>query len=84
LYGRGLDDYQAHEVLNSAWIEEAIKVNSVHPNHSDAPFRQLHHYALLFHDEMIEALAHDIQSRLVTGTMRAILQDLAGRLTEQS
>jgi hypothetical protein len=32
---------------------------------------------------MIEALAQDIESRLVTGTMRAILQDLAGRLTEQ-
>jgi hypothetical protein len=43
LHGRGLAGYGAHEVLNSAWIEEAIKVNSVHPNHSDAPFRQLHH-----------------------------------------
>jgi hypothetical protein len=83
LHGRGLAGYGAHEVLNSAWIEDAIKVNSVHPNHSDAPFRQLHHYALLFHDEMIEALAQDIESRLVTGTMRAILQDLVGRLIEQ-
>jgi hypothetical protein len=36
--------------VHSAWIEERIKVNSVHPQHSDAPFRQLHHYALLFHD----------------------------------
>lgn len=84
LHGRGLDSYRAHEVLNSAWIEEAIRVNSVHPHHSDAPFRQLHHYALLFHDEMIEALARDIESRLVKGTMRAILHDLAGNLIDQS
>jgi hypothetical protein len=83
LHGKGLAGYGAHEVLNSAWIEEAIKVNSVHPHHSDAPFRQLHHYALLFHDEMLEALARGIESRLVTGTMGMILEDLAGRLTEQ-
>jgi len=67
LHGRGLAGYRAHEVLNSPWIEETIKVNSFHPNHSDAPFRQLHHYALLFHDEMIEALAEGIESRLITG-----------------
>jgi hypothetical protein len=84
LHGRGLASYRAHEVLNSAWIEEAIRVNSVHPHHSDAPFRQLHHYALLFHDEMIEALARGIESRLVKGNMRAILHDLAGNLIDQS
>lgn len=42
LHGKGLAGYRAHEVVNSAWIEDAIKVNSVHPHHSDAPFRQLH------------------------------------------
>jgi len=66
LHGRGLAGYRAHEVLSSEWIEEAIRVNSVHPHHSGAPFRQLHHYALLFHDEMVEALARGIESRLVT------------------
>jgi hypothetical protein len=83
LHGRGPQGYRAHEVVNSAWIEEAIKVNSVHPHHSDAPFRQLHHYALLFHDEMLEALADGIESRLVTGTMTSILHDLASSLIEQ-
>lgn len=57
-------------------------VNSVHPQHSGAPFRQLHHYALLFHDEMPEALARGIESRLVTGTIGGILSDLAGSLIE--
>jgi hypothetical protein len=83
LHGKGLAGYRAHEVLNSAWIEDAIKVNSVHPHHSDAPFRHLHHYALLFHDEMLEALAGGISSRLVMGTMRGILEELTGRLIEQ-
>jgi hypothetical protein len=31
LYGKGLDGYRAHEVVNSRWIEEAIKITSVHP-----------------------------------------------------
>ena len=35
------------------------------------------------HDEMLEALAGGIESRLVTGTMVTILQDLAGSLIEQ-
>lgn len=83
LYGKGLHGYRAHEVRNSAWIGEAIRVNSVHPHHSDTPFRQLHHYALLFHDEMLEALADGIGSRLVTGTMQSILADLTGSLIEQ-
>jgi hypothetical protein len=38
LHGKGLAGYGAYKVVNSAWIEEAIKVNSVHPHHSDGPF----------------------------------------------
>jgi hypothetical protein len=83
LHGKGLAGYRAHEVVNSAWIEDAIRVNSVHPSHSDAPFRRLRHYVLLFHDEMLEALARGIESRLVTGTMGAVLEDLAGQLIGQ-
>jgi hypothetical protein len=50
-------------VLNPAWVEKTIRVNSVHPSHSHTQFRQLHHYALLFHDEMVEALADGIGRR---------------------
>ena len=83
LYGKGLAGYRAHEVTSSQWIEEAIAVNSVHPHHSDAPFRQLHHYALLFHDEMLEALALGIESRPVEGTMREIMVSLTAKLIQQ-
>lgn len=69
-------------MVNSRWIDDAIKVNSVHPRHSDAPFRQLHHYVLPFHDEMLEALAASIESRLVKGTMRQILSYLVDTLTQ--
>jgi hypothetical protein len=83
LHDKGLAGYQAHKVFNSAWIEERIKVHSVHPQHSEAPFRELHHYALLFHDEMLEVLAEGIESRAVEGTMRGILESLTGNLIEE-
>lgn len=76
LFGRGLQGYQAHEVMNSQWIERVIVVNSVHPQHSAALFGGLRHFVLLFHDEMLEALATGIEARLVKGTMRTILVDL--------
>jgi hypothetical protein len=83
LHGKGLAGYRAHEVVNSAWIEDAIQINSVHPHHSDAPFRRLHHYVLMFHDEMLEALADGIEARLAEGTMREILTSLTGSVIDQ-
>jgi hypothetical protein len=43
----------------------------------------LHHYAQLFHAEMLGALARGIGSRLATGTVGAILEDLAGELIQR-
>ena len=82
LHGKGLTGYRAHEVVNSAWIEDSIRVNSVHPQHCDAPFRRLHHYVLMFHDEILEALADGIEARLAEGTMREILTSLTGALID--
>lgn len=81
LHGRGLVGYQANEVHNSEWLKSAIRVNSVHPYHSDEPFRRLHHYVLPFHDEMVEALGESITATRVMGTMRAVLVELAERMT---
>jgi hypothetical protein len=83
LYGKGLSPYQAHEVANSEWVGQHIKINSAHPQHSDTPFRRLRHYLLLFHDEMAEALADGIQSRLTQGTMRQIMTGLATDLIDR-
>lgn len=47
------------------------------------PFHRLHHYALLFHVEMLEVLALGIGSRLAAGTTREISVSLAGALIEQ-
>jgi len=83
LHGKGLSSYRVHEVHNSEWLESVIRVNAVHPHHSDEPFRRLHHYVLSFHDEMIEALGQNIQATRVVGTFRSVLFDLVSRIVDQ-
>jgi hypothetical protein len=63
-------------------VGEAVALWLVGDVDDPAGAGQLHHYALLFLDDMVEALARDIESRLVEGTMRAILQDLTGSLID--
>ena len=33
--------YGAHEVHNSQWLEELVRINSVHPSHSEALARSI-------------------------------------------
>jgi hypothetical protein len=74
--------HQAHEIHNSTWLEEHIQINSVHPYHSDEPWRRLHHCLLAFHDEMFEALADTVEGRVVRrafhGMRPALLRCPAG------
>ncbi len=73
LMGRGLEYYRAHEVTNSDWLAEAIRINSVHPQHDETRYRALHHYFLAFHDEVFEALSPGLSVRQVTGTLESLL-----------
>jgi hypothetical protein len=80
LRGKGLRAYAAHEVHRSEWLEEHIRVNSVHRNHRDATWRRLHHYLLAFHDEMVECLAREVHVRTVRAPLTKLLDELAAEL----
>ncbi|MEV4656560.1 hypothetical protein [Micromonospora sp. NPDC049301] len=82
LNDKGLEFYAPHEVHNSQWLEEHIRINSVHSNHSDRPWRELHHYFLAFHDEMFETLAAGVETRLIHGTLTPLLNELMKELVE--
>ena len=69
LSGSGLQLHQAHRVHGSPWLEEHIRMNAVHPLHDDAVWRQLAHYVLVFHGEMVEALADSVSVRPVHGSL---------------
>lgn len=83
LWGSGLRAYEAHRVINSAWLEEHIRWNSVHSSHSDATWRELDHYLLAFHDDMIEALALGIEATPARGTPSSLLRQCLDRLIEE-
>jgi hypothetical protein len=83
LNDHGLQFYAAHEVHNSQWLEEHIRINSVHSNHSDAVWRELHHYFLAFHDEMFEAIAAGIEARVVHASLRPLLDQLTAELLDR-
>lgn len=54
---RGLKPYGAFEVLDSSWIHQLERMNSVHPQHSRERYLELRHFILTFHDSTFECVA---------------------------
>jgi hypothetical protein len=81
LADHGLSAYRAHKVVNSPWLEEHIRVNSVHPHHSEARWRELTHFFLVFHDETFEALARTVRAEHRAGTLPGLLAEATRRFT---
>ena len=57
LYHLGLEPYSIQKVLDSEWIKELIKMNSVHPHHRDEAFEKYEHFIFFFHDTCFEIVA---------------------------
>jgi hypothetical protein len=80
LHGKGLRTYAAHQVVNSRWITEAERVNSVHPHHRSGWHDRLNHYVFCFHDETFECLAEGFTTERYVGSPRAVFSELVSRL----
>ena len=59
LYNLGLKPYTIHKVVDSIWIKELTKMNSVHPYHKDEQFEKYEHFIFFFHDTCFEIVAED-------------------------
>jgi hypothetical protein len=80
LHGKGLRTYAAHQVVNSRWITEEERVNSVHPHHRSAWHDRLNHYVFCVHDSTFECLAEGYTTERYIGSPRTVLSELVGRL----
>jgi hypothetical protein len=80
LHGKGLHVYAAHQVVNSRWIAEAERVNSVHSNHRAGWHDRLNHYVFCFHDETFECIAQGFTTERYLASPRMALSDLIARL----
>lgn len=81
LSSKGLRPYGAFEVLNSSWIHQLERMNSVHPNHNRESFLAgKRHFILTFHDSTFECIARGYQVTCPGGTISQLLQGHAASL----
>jgi len=80
LYSRGLQGYGAYVVENSRWLAELIEIDRVHSQFNPKSWEHTRHFLLVFHDETVEAIAHDITVQPVRTTMRLLLADSIEKL----
>ena len=76
LFEKGVVRFGVSQVLNSSWIKDLERVNSVHEKHRSGWQASLNHYIFSFHDSTFECVAAEIDivspSRTVNGTRDAI------------
>ncbi|UJH91712.1 hypothetical protein LZ575_03230 [Antarcticibacterium sp. 1MA-6-2] len=57
LYKFGLQPYSVQKVVESEWIKELTKMNSIHPYHNNEQFTKYQHFIFFFHDTCFEIVA---------------------------
>jgi hypothetical protein len=80
----GLQGYEAHLVHDSPLIREHRRINAHHEWHSDSEWDQLNHYFLVFHDEVVEAVAKGIGATRVPGDLATELAQVAAELVSHA
>jgi len=79
LYGKGMEPYSAQRVVNSEWLGELERINSVHSMYRPASWRNLNHYVLWFHDTTFECVAESFRVEVFRESMKSLL----GRMVER-
>jgi hypothetical protein len=80
LNGKGLEAYGAQRVVNSRWLKEVEKINSVHRMYRPESWRDLHHFIFWFHDSTFECLAESYKVETHRISMKALLGIMVERL----
>lgn len=83
LYGKGLQPYAAHEVVNSRWLAAEQAINSIHGGYRPETWTKLKHYLLELHDENFECLAEGYEIQLARCSFRNGADWVVGRLFEE-
>lgn len=80
LASRGLHPYGAFEILNSSWIRQLEKMNSVHPQHRTERFERLRHFILAFHDSSFECVAESVRVSQHVGSLESLMPLMVSKL----
>lgn len=80
LNGKGLDSYTAQRVVNSRWLAELERINSVHSYYDPARWGKLNHYIFWFHDTTFECVAQSYEVEVFRESMSDMLARVCRRL----
>lgn len=80
LFGKGLEYYEPMQVINSNWIKEIQKVNSVHSNYNPENWKSLKHFIFGFHDTTFECIADSFTVELYHTSFKELLKIVCEKL----
>jgi len=76
----GLEAYEAHSIINSKWLENLKKINSVHPCYRPDLYENYRHFIFTFKDEIFECIAEDYKVDVFKGRIKPIFDEATRRL----
>ena len=82
LYGKGFEGHRAMEVIDSNWVKELERINSVHSQYRPEPWKELKHYILPFHDVTFECVAKRFSVEKRISSLRDLLAEVCDRLIQ--
>jgi hypothetical protein len=80
LSGKGLEAYEAQRVVNSRWVKEIERINSVHPMYRPESWHSLNQFIFWFHDSTFECIARSFKVETHRTSMKALLNVMLERL----
>jgi hypothetical protein len=80
LAARGLHPYGAFEVVDSSWVRQLERMNSVHPYHRPEQYKSCRHFVLAFHDSTFECVAEGYTTQLASGPLNKLAAQAAASL----
>ncbi|MBI1306932.1 MAG: hypothetical protein GC181_10040 [Bacteroidetes bacterium] len=82
LWSKGLSGYAAHIIENSTWITELKNIHRVHPYYEEDRWKDRKHFALLFHDEILEVIATDYTVETFITTFKQLAAEVVIRMNQ--
>lgn len=83
LWEKGLESYAAHIIENSTWITELKDINKVHPYYHEDRWKDIKHFALLFHDQIFEIIATGYKIETFKTTFGKLSTEVARRMNSK-
>lgn len=80
LYGSGFEPYRLMSVINSPWIAQLRRIDSVHSSHDPKSYERYRHLIFPFHDSTFECVARSFTASRLPGPLSDAVRDALGRM----